>query len=122
MKYPEIKEKARLLRKNQTPAETLFWEEFRNRKFKGLKFNRQYPLIYQTINRNEHFFYVADFYCFEKKFVVELDGPIHDYQKEKDYNRDKVIEGMGLRVLRIKNEEMNDIGLVKQKILKMIEY
>ena len=120
MKYQEIKEITRDLRKNQTEAEDIFWQNFRNRKFNGLKFNRQFPIIYETINKNEHFFFVADFFCFEKKLVVELDGKIHDFQIEKDYNRDKVIEGLGLRVLRIKNEEINDIELVKEKIARFI--
>jgi very-short-patch-repair endonuclease len=121
MKYPQIKELSRLLRQKQTLAENLFWQEFRNRKFKGLKFNRQFPIIYQTTNSNEHFFFVADFYCFEKKLVVELDGHIHDLQKEKDFNRDKVIEGLGLKVLRIKNKELENLDLVKHKILNIIE-
>jgi leucyl-tRNA synthetase len=108
------------LRKNQTEAENIFWQNFRNRKFNGLKFNRQFPIIYETINKNEHFFFVADFFCFEKKLVVELDGKIHDYQKEKDENRDKVIEGLGLKVLRIKNEEVQNIKLLKDKIAKFI--
>jgi len=120
MKYPEIKQIVRSLRRNQTESENLFWQEFRNRKFNGLKFNRQYPIIYQTQNTNEHFFFVADFFCFEKKLVIELDGVIHKFQKEKDFNKDKVIEGLGLQVLRIQNEEMKDIEKVKQKILGCI--
>jgi very-short-patch-repair endonuclease len=121
MKYPQIKEICRSLRQIQTPAEKLFWENFRNRKFNGLKFNRQSPIIYETINTNEHFFFVADFYCFEKKLVIELDGPIHNFQKEKDYNRDKVIEGLGLKVLRIQNEELGNFEMVKLKILNMLD-
>lgn len=121
MKYPQIKDICRSLRQNQTPAEKLFWENFRNRKFNGLKFNRQSPIIYETANSNEHFFFVADFYCFDKKLVVELDGTIHDFQKVKDYNRDKVIEGLGLKVLRIKNEELDNLEMVKQKILNMLD-
>jgi leucyl-tRNA synthetase len=120
MKYQQIKELCRSLRQKQTPAENLFWKEFRNRKFNGLKFNRQFPIIYATTNSNEHFFFVADFYCFEKKLVVELDGPIHNFQKEKDYNRDKVIEGLGLKILRIRIEELDNMNLLKQKILYSI--
>jgi len=28
-------------------------------------------------------YFIPDFYCAEKKLVVELDGGIHKYQKEK---------------------------------------
>lgn len=121
MKYLQIKEICRSLRQNQTPSEKLLWENFRNRKFNGMKFNRQYPIIYETTYTNEHFFFVADFYCFEKKLVIELDGPIHNFQKEKDYNRDKVIEGLGLKVLRIQNEELGNLEMVKLKILNILD-
>ena len=49
--------------------------------------------------------------------VVELDGKIHDFQKEKDYQRDLIIKGMGLEVLRIKNEELKNMKKVKEKII-----
>jgi very-short-patch-repair endonuclease len=120
MKYHEIKIIARSLRKKQTMAEKIFWQEFRNRKFHDLKFNRQYPIIYQTDNSNEHYFYIADFYCHEKKLVVELDGLIHEYTKDKDYSRDKVIEGLGLKVIRFKNFELNNIEQVKKRLLEIM--
>jgi very-short-patch-repair endonuclease len=49
-----------------------------------------------------------------------LDGPIHDYQQEKDYNRDLVLKELGLKVIRIRNEELKDIRKVKDKILKSL--
>jgi very-short-patch-repair endonuclease len=120
MKYYEIKKIARSLRKNQTPSEKLFWQEFRNRKFHNLKFNRQFPIIYQTDNSNEHYFYIVDFYCHDLKLAVEIDGIIHEYTKDKDYNRDKVIEGLGLKVIRIKNSDLNTIELFKHTILEIL--
>ncbi len=120
MKYPEIKKIARSLRKNQTSSEKIFWQEFRNRKFHNLKFNRQFPLIYQTNNKNEHYFYIVDFYCHEIKLAIEIDGLIHEYTKDKDYNRDKVIEGLGIKVIRFRNSELNSIDLVKRKLLEIL--
>jgi very-short-patch-repair endonuclease len=116
MKYHEIRKLARSLRKNQTPSEKIFWQEFRNRKFHNLKFNRQFPLIYQTDNSNEHYFYIVDFYCHELKLAIEIDGLIHDFTKDKDHNRDKVIEGLGLRIIRLKNSELNDIDMIKRRL------
>ncbi len=115
MKYCEIKEIARNLRKNQTTAEGILWSLLRNRSFMNKKFVRQYPLIYES-RKNDHQFYVADFYCHEHKLVIELDGKIHEYQKRRDYNRDQVINSMGLCVLHIKNEELDNIEKVKKKI------
>jgi len=34
---------------------------------RGMKFRRQHPIE----------FYVADFYCHEARFVIEVDGPYH---------------------------------------------
>ncbi|XOV94195.1 MAG: DUF559 domain-containing protein [Bacteroidota bacterium] len=44
MKYSEILTFARELRKNQTKSEAYFWSKVRNRRFLGLKFNRQKQL------------------------------------------------------------------------------
>jgi len=72
----------------------------RNRKLIGLKFKRQFE-----IDR-----YVADFYCHDRRLVVELDGEIHDLpqQQNHDQNRDTYLHSRGLRVLRIANREVFD--------------
>ncbi len=102
-----IKELCRDLRKRSTPSERIVWELLRNRKFMGLKFLRQYPIIYGNYDTRKLFF-IADFYCAEKKLVIELDGIIHDFQKEYDKNRDKIITEMGLTIVRFKNEEVKN--------------
>ena len=107
--------RARELRQNMTEAERVLWKELRNRKFLGLKFVRQYPLIYQVIN-NEPRYFISDFMCFEKKLVIEVDGMIHDFQKEEDQHREEILKSLGLTILRIKNEEVNDILNVMEKI------
>jgi len=38
--------------------------------------------------------------------VVEVDGDIHDLQKEEDERREKVLSEMGLRVVRFRNDEV----------------
>ncbi len=98
------KTRCRELRKNQTNAEKIFWERVRNRRFTGLKINRQFPLFYKLLGKES--FYIADFYCHEKKLVIELDGKIHERQKEQDELRTKVLNSMGLKVIRFKNEEV----------------
>jgi len=114
-----IKELCRNLRKNQTGAEDLLWRNLRNRKLNGLKFLRQHPIIYDKFTSNVKFF-IADFYCAEKRVVIELDGKIHDHQKEYDQNRDLIISEQGIKVLRFKNEEVQDIPALLNKILKEI--
>jgi len=73
----------------------------------GLHFRRQ-----QIIDG-----FIVDFYCHAAKLVIEVDGKIHEQQAEYDVERDKVLSTRGLRLLRIKNEE------VRQKldqVLKLI--
>lgn len=113
----EITELARQLRKKSTPAEKILWRELRNRQLLGVKFFRQHPVIYETDRRKYHFF-IADFYSAEKKLVVELDGPIHEKQKDYDLQRDLVLEKLGLKVLRIQNEELRDLEEVKKRIVE----
>ena len=96
---------ARELRKNQTPAEAKMWAMLRNRRLLGFKFLRQHPIVVEKINERTGF-YIADFYCAEKKLVIELDGLIHAYQIEYDKARDIIMNELGLTVLRITNDEV----------------
>ena len=98
-----------------TPEEKILWERLRARKFYGYKFLRQHPIIYQQLN-NHRDFYIADFYCAEKRLVVEVDGRIHDFHQEYDENRDAVLNGLGMRVLHIKNDELKHIAQVLERI------
>jgi very-short-patch-repair endonuclease len=119
MKYSEIKKLATRLRNNSTPSEKILWNEIRRRKLK-YKFLRQHPILYDSAN-NEFFFFIPDFYCSEKKLVIEVDGKIHDYHKEYDNNRSEVLKGKGLHVLRIKNEKLENVKNVIERINKVIE-
>jgi very-short-patch-repair endonuclease len=120
MKWSEIKEIATRLRNNPTPSEVVLWEIIRNRQLMRRKFLRQHPLIYDADrNANEFFFFIPDFYCASEKLIIELDGPIHDFQKGNDYHRVQILTGNNLRVLRIRNEELDNIDQVKKNIIDM---
>ncbi len=107
--------RARELRRNMTKAERLLWKELRNRKFLGLKIVRQHPLIYQVIN-NEPRYFIADFVCYEKKLIIEVDGLIHEFQKEEDKYREDILKSMDFKILRIKNDETENMDMVMEKI------
>lgn len=108
MNRREVIERCRMLRAKSTLAEKDLWKKLRNRKVDGLKFNRQHPIIYGNDDFDLKFF-IADFYCAEKKLVIELDGGIHNYTTEYDKDRDEIIEGLGIKVIRFKNEEIDDV-------------
>jgi very-short-patch-repair endonuclease len=97
-----ITQLARDLRKRSTPPERKLWNELRNRRFHGIKFLRQYPIIYE-VDRGLFRFYIPDFYAHEIRLAVELDGKIHDLQKEYDQDRDFILMQNQISVIRFKN-------------------
>jgi very-short-patch-repair endonuclease len=105
-------------RKNMTEAERIVWELVRNRRLDGKKFLRQHKIIYEDSFDSFQFF-IVDFYCAEEKLVLEIDGEIHESHKEYDLWRTSVLNELGLRVLRIKNEETFYEEQVREKIRQM---
>ncbi len=111
---PTPTERARILRRNMTEEEKVLWPKLRGRRFLGLKFLRQHIITYEVIN-NERKYFIPDFYCAEKQVIIEVDGKIHEFQKVKDKQREEILEEMGVRILRIKNEELVNIYDVLKK-------
>ncbi len=70
----------------------------RDRKLGGLKFRRQHPLLK----------FIADFYCHEKKLVIELGGSMHDEKELAGYDKYTTfeLEGSGIKVIRFRNDEV----------------
>jgi very-short-patch-repair endonuclease len=106
---------AKELRKNQTPSEKLLWDYLRNRKLIGYKFLRQHPIAYRN-GFNKIGYFIPDFYCAEKRLIIELDGKIHEFQKEYDANREAILRDLDLTVIRFKNEELMNIKKVLDTI------
>jgi len=99
-------ERAKGMRNNPTEAEAILWESLKSKKI-GSKFRRQH-LIDD---------YIVDFVCLEKKLVIEVDGEIHNSQKDKDEARTSVLNGLGFEVIRFRNEEViGDIDAVLTSI------
>ncbi len=114
-----IKQTVRNLRKNSTKNETLFWEAVRNRKLNGKKFLRQHAL--QFVIDGKRRFFIADFYCHEKKLVVEIDGTVHERQKDYDELRTYIINKLGIQVVRFKNEEIeNNLEKVFKELKELL--
>lgn len=108
MLYEQIKRTTKRLRRNVTPAEKILWRYLRRKQLKGRKFLRQHAIIYESIG-DEHFFYVPDFYCFKENLAIELDGKTHEFNKKRDEHRDEILNGMGIQILRFRNEELSNI-------------
>lgn len=82
------------MRKAPTKSEALLWAELRQRRVVGARFRRQHPLAGC---------YIVDFCAPAEKLVVEVDGGIHRApgMRERDARRQRVIEGLGYRVVRV---------------------
>lgn len=117
MKYHEIKAYARKLRSNPTEAEEELWVHLRKKQMHGRRFLRQHPIMHQ-VSCQELFYYIPDFYCHAEKLIIELDGPIHETQVEKDRQRQTILENMGFTVLRFQNHELSNIEQVLDTIAK----
>lgn len=106
---PEKRRMAKELRQNMTPTERILWQLLRTNKLAGWHFRRQ-----QIIDG-----FIVDFYCHAASLIVEVDGGIHETQKEQDAARDAHLVSRGFRVLRVTNDEVNhDIEGVLKKILE----
>ena len=107
--FSGLVERARELRKQQTPAEDLLWELLRDRQLCNAKFRRQHQFGD----------YLCDFYCHEAKLVVECDGAPHHTAKGKqhDAKRDAYLKSQGLTVLHFENDRvLNDTDAVLREI------
>lgn len=90
-----------------TPAERRLWSALRRHQLDGLHFRRQ-----QVIGG-----FIVDFYCDKARLAVEVDGPVHDKQKEYDVERDKALAARQIRVLRCRNEEiLHNLDAVLERI------
>jgi very-short-patch-repair endonuclease len=100
---PIALQRCRELRSRMTIAERILWEELRRKTF-GVKFYRQHPLFHD-VNGRESFF-IADFYCHSERMVIELDGEIHKMRRIEDAERTEILNLLGVRVVRFKNDEV----------------
>lgn len=95
--YKYIKDGVKEQKKNQTKHAQMLWEEIKNKKL-GFKFRRQHIIEV----------FVPDFVCLGKMLIIEVDGEIHEKQKEHDKERDDYLKSLGYNILRFKNEDIEN--------------
>ena len=88
---------AKQLRNEMTKEERHLWYDFL--RSYPVRFSRQ-----KVLGK-----YIADFYSAEAKIIIELDGSQHYEHDEmqKDAERTAYLEGYGLTVIRIPNNEIS---------------
>src|SRR4030095_2856124 len=111
--YPNLFGFAKMMRKYPTKAEEILWQRLRGKQT-GYKFRRQHPFGN----------YVADFYCHLLKYVIEVDGKIHNQPMNKleDENKELNLESCGYFIDRFTNEEViQNIEMVMNQIHETLE-
>ena len=94
----KLRDRSRQMRKEPTPQERRLWYDFLRTAVP--QWNRQ-----RIIGE-----YIVDFYCAKAKLVIELDGNQHydgNGLIEYDQLRTDYLNALGLKVLRFKNEEID---------------
>ena len=93
---PKLTYFAKKLRKEMTKEERHLWYDYL----------RSHPLRF--LRQKVIDCYIVDFYCHSAKLVVELDGSQHfDAEAiEYDLKRTKHLESLGIKVIRIPNNEV----------------
>lgn len=95
---PRLKELARHLRKNMTPAEKKLWSRIRRKQVGGYCFYRQRPIDQ----------YIVDFYCPYLQLVIEVDGRSHvgDGKMNQDLDRQHRLENVGLHIICFSDQDV----------------
>ena len=89
---------SRDLRRRSTLTEKIAWNMLRDRRMFGYRFKRQ--VVFEG--------FVLDFFCNELRLAIEIDGPIHENQKEYDAQRQVIIEQQDVRFLRLTTQEIEE--------------
>jgi leucyl-tRNA synthetase len=88
--------RARHMRNHPTLAEAVLWEKLRARQLHDHKFRRQHIIPP----------FIVDFYCAEKRLIVEVDGTAHDHVRGYDQEREQHLLQQGYIIIRFSNEQI----------------
>lgn len=105
-------ERAREMRNNPTKSESVLWQHLKGKQVLGIDFHRQKPIAH----------FIVDFYAPSVLLIIEVDGDVHKSQKEEDEARQKILESLGLNILRFTDKEvLEETGEVIRTITKWIK-
>ena len=104
-------QKAKEMRSHPTKAEEILWNALKGDKL-GYHFRQQHVIEY----------FIADFVCLNKKIIIEVDGEVHDFQQERDKERDEILIDQGFNILRFSNKEIeSNLEYVLEEIKRNLE-
>ena len=90
--------RAKELRREATRQENHLWYDFL----------RTYPIRFQRQKTIDAF--IADFYCYRAKLIIELDGAQHFTAQGTAYDQERtaILQRYGLEVIRFSNREVDE--------------
>jgi len=107
--FEDLRSLAKINRNNPTEAEKIFWKRLKK---------YSYPFLRQkAIYR-----FILDFYCSKLLLAIEIDGGIHNNRKNYDDGRDDLLNKIGIKTVRFKNEEvLENIDEVFKKLEEIMK-
>ncbi len=108
-----FKQARRDLRDQTTIQEKILWRYLRGSRL-GYKFRRQHSIGP----------YIVDFYCAQKRLIIEIDGSQHSENEIRTYDqtRTEYLESLHHKVLRFWNNDINtNINAVLDRIQKALQ-
>ncbi|NJK90638.1 MAG: DUF559 domain-containing protein [Blastochloris sp.] len=94
---PQLKARARELRKKMTRGEILLWQQLKQKDLRGGQdFHRQKPLDQ----------FIVDFFCPRLGLAIEVDGSTHNSRMDEDGIRQKRLESLGIHFLRFTERDV----------------
>jgi very-short-patch-repair endonuclease len=109
---PELKDRRKALRKDQTDTERIVWSVLRNKQCNGLKFFRQFSVGP----------YILDFYCPKKRLAIEIDGGQHAKADRQEYDEIRTQYLLQNNIIELRfwnNEVLENLEGVYDRILEI---
>jgi very-short-patch-repair endonuclease len=108
---PKLKERAKTMRANPTPAEQKLWLALRANRFEKQQFTRQTVIAP----------YIVDFASKAARLIIEVDGDTHSAEDRYDAHRTEFLESQGYRVIRFANPDVlgnidGVLGIIAQNL------
>ena len=89
----------------------MLWAALRDKAL-GVKFRRQVVIGP----------FIADLVCASRRLVIEIDGPVHETQRERDAERQSFIEAEGYTFVRVTASEVeNELDTVMTRLRSVLD-
>jgi very-short-patch-repair endonuclease len=92
-------DKAVEMRNNPTRAEAVMWDILRKEVYQNFPSHIFY-------RQSVKYGYILDFYCPTLRLGIEVDGSMHNQQKDYDYHRDNALARHDIQIFRFGNDDV----------------